>query len=250
MRIAARFDAAAGTYDAAAQAQRRIGGRLAHSLAALVRAPRRAPRTIVEIGCGTGAFTRELRALAPHARLAAYDLAPAMIATARARVNDPRTTWSVGDGEHATFAPAPEWIAANLAFQWFDDLGGALARHAAQTRLLACSLLLDGTFAEWRTAHERAGLACGLRALPSFAALDAMLARVPDVRIRVRRERVAVAYADGLAFARALRAIGATTPRDAHAPIALRRIVRALPTPFVASYDVAYVLAERSCASS
>lgn len=250
--VRARFDAAAETYDAAAEIQRAIGEGLAARLETLIASHGgKAPRTIVELGCGTGAFTRRLRMIAPHARIDAYDFSPAMIARARrCGPRDARIVRHVGDGETARFAPSPEWIVGNVVVQWFRDPTAALAFHASQARVVACSLLVEGTFAEWCAAHAQAGVPCGVRALPSYAALRTMLESLGDVRIGCERTQIASRHADGLAFARGLRAIGATMPREGHQSNALRRVLRCLPQPFVATYDVAYVIIERTCPSS
>lgn len=53
---------------------------------------------IVDLGCGTGNLTQVLcSVLGPEGRIAAVDLSPAMISTARARVRDERVEWLVAD---------------------------------------------------------------------------------------------------------------------------------------------------------
>src|SRR3546814_14322438 len=61
------------------------------------------------------------------------------------------------DGEAPIFEG--EWfdlILSSLAFQWFDDLGGAVGRLAGLLRpggSLIFSTLGRGSFARWRSAH-------------------------------------------------------------------------------------------------
>jgi len=252
--IAERFSAAAGSYDATARAQLDAAACFADWLAARdaparpagdSRATGAAPARIAELGCGTGFLSAELLARWPDAELLATDLAPAMVEHCRARFADrPRFRAASADAASARFDPAPDWIVSAMCLQWVRPLEAALDLHLSQCRVLAFSLLLDGSFAEWRAAHERAGVACGLQPLPDAAALDAMCRRLAAAHGRscdIELVRVDEPHADGLAFARALRAIGADTPRAGHRPGALRRVLAACPAPIVMNYELAFV---------
>lgn len=226
--VARAFDGAEG-YDRAAGIQSRIAARLAERIAALPLAP--APR-VLEIGCGTGFLTAALRArLAPRSLLAT-DIAPGMIARARARApEDGGLRYLVMDGERPCLAPVPRFdlIASSLAVQWFEDLPGAvetLSRLLAPGGWLALATLADGTFAEWRRAHLAQGCAPATPAYPTPASLRAIGA--PGCTLSVETEPLVEAHPDGRAFLSALRAIGAGTPRGGR-PLpagALRRVLR------------------------
>jgi malonyl-CoA O-methyltransferase len=95
--------------------------------------------------------------------------------------------------------------------------------------------LVEGTFAAWHEAHLAEGYVAGSPAYPPVAALAGKV----ETRTFVQRHGRA---AD---FMRALRAIGAGTPRDGHRPIppgAMRRIARAFEAGgAVATYEVALI---------
>ncbi|MBK7256369.1 MAG: class I SAM-dependent methyltransferase [Ignavibacteriae bacterium] len=66
----------------------------------------RSDEHILDLGCGTGNLTQVLcSVLGARGRITAVDLAPAMIATARERVTDPRVQWVVAD---AMSLPLPD----------------------------------------------------------------------------------------------------------------------------------------------
>ena len=158
----------------------------------------------------------------------------AVVARCRASVGS-RTglNWAELDGEYGECPPdAPfDLICSSLAMQWFDDQAAALTRFLDWLQPGGHCLftsLTTSTFAEWRAAHDTAGVPSGLRALPGPEWFDAVL---PDAQAAPHRlDRYVERHEDGLQFMRALRAIGADTPQPGHAalgPAAMRRVMRA-----------------------
>ncbi|USI72147.1 methyltransferase [Sphingomonas morindae] len=243
MSIAAAFDRAAG-YDAAAEVQARVAGALATEIAGLALPPR--PR-VLEIGCGTGLLGAALIDRLPGASWRMTDIAPAMVARAQARFGRrPDIAYAVMDGE----APDPDGrydlICSSLALQWFRDLPAGVARLRARLApggRLVFTTLAEGSFAEWRAAHHEASP--GTPDYPAPAALAAMGLRVTLTEHRVH-------HPDGRAFVRALKAIGAGTPRPGHRPLApaafRATLARFEAAGAVARYVVATCMGEPSCA--
>ncbi|CAA7626193.1 methyltransferase domain-containing protein [Magnetospirillum sp. SS-4] len=235
-RIGAAFSAAAGTYDTAALAQIHAADLLAGRLPGPPLEGR-----ILELGCGTGLFTRRLlERLDAQARLLATDLSPRMVERARAGLGDPRLGFVVLDAEAPEPAGGPfDLIASSLAAQWFADLPATLARLAAMLRpggTLLIATLGAGTFAEWRAAHAALGLRSGVADYPDAGRLAAMLAGAT-----VESERFAITHADARAFLRSLDAVGAGTPRPGHRPLpagTLRRIMASLGRPCSITWEV------------
>jgi malonyl-CoA O-methyltransferase len=244
-RIRRAFDTAASSYDAHAAVQRVVARRLAERIAALPLPER--PR-ILEIGCGTGFLSAALRERLGPAEWTLSDLSPAMLAACRARLGAPEdVAFRVMDGEHPDLDPGQSFdlICASLAFQWFEDLQGALGRlavHLAPGGWLAFATLAEGTLQEWRAAHEALGLTSGAPDYPSPDAL-ASLAPAP-LRGRIHDERLVQVHAEGLAFVRGLKAIGAGCAPEGHRPLPAAKLKRALATfeagGAAATYHVAY----------
>lgn len=245
--VARAFDGAEG-YDGAASIQAEAAGRLAAEIA---RQPLNARPRILEIGCGTGLLTAALRSRMATGSMLVSDLAPAMVRRCRARFGeDPDLRFLVMDGERPCLAPGFDLICSNLAAQWFEDLPAALGRLAALLAprgLLAVSTLGDGTFREWRAAHSALGLEAGTPNYPPLAALQAL--RFEGCTTTVTAETLVEAHADGRAFLKALRAIGAGTPalRPALSTGALRRVLHRFDEGGAsATYVVASVLIRRA----
>ncbi|HIV78298.1 MAG TPA: methyltransferase [Candidatus Sphingomonas excrementigallinarum] len=232
-RIARAFDAAAA-YDVHAVVQRQVADWLADRIVAV--APP-APR-VLEVGCGTGFLTGATLPRLAQPDWLMTDIAPAMLA--RGMAAHPGVRGRVMDGERPDLPDeaAFDLIVSSLAVQWFGDLAAGLRRLAgllAPGGRLLVTTLTQGTFAAWHDAHRAEGFAAGSPLYPPVEALGW------PVETRAFEQR----HASAADFMRALRAIGAGTPRKGHRPIppgAMRRIARRFETGgAVANYEVALI---------
>ena len=238
-RIAAAFSARAADYDHVAGVQRQVAHRLAARIAAALSAP---PKCILEIGCGTGLLSAHLASLYPQADLLLTDISPVMLERARIRLGS-RASYRHMDGE----APDPalgrfDLIASSLALQWFTDLRGGIARLA--------DLLIPGgkfvfatlgaeSFAEWRAAHEALGLRPGLHPYPPVDSFPWPEHRAGTMEVETIRDH----HADGHAFVRSLKNLGAGQPAPGHKPLTpaqFRRVLKPFQAGCTASYQVVY----------
>ncbi|HXH02270.1 MAG TPA: methyltransferase [Candidatus Competibacteraceae bacterium] len=227
-RVAAGFTRAAADYERAAPVQQAVAAQLAQEIRRRQRLP---PRRVLELGCGTGYLTRALLPAWPGAEWWVSDLAPAMVAQCRRRLGDPSgVCWLVMDGERPAVRGPFDLICASLTAQWFQDLPAALAHLAALLApggLLALSTMGRDSFAAWRDACRASGVAAGVPAYPDLAGWRR--AWPGDGALECLEEQHTLRYRDGLEFLRALRAIGAATPRADYRPLtpgALRRLLR------------------------
>lgn len=238
-RVAAAFSAAATTYESAARPQELSADRLCAEVLALPLPPQPA---VLEFGCGTGLLSRRLHPRLPGQWLIT-DLSPAMVAAARRVVADAR--FAVMDGEHPDLDPARfDLIVSNLAAQWFTDLGQAAARLRACLKpggYLVFSTMGARSFQQWRAAHAVCGLSCGVPAFPDRAEL----ARLLPAGARIVEQEFLHPYADGRAFVREVKAIGAGTPSPQHRPLSvadMRRVLNRLGRPAAMTYHILHAV--------
>ena len=110
--IIASFSKYAQSYDRYAILQKSMAERLASYL------PVRAPTHILELGCGTGVFTRHLLTM-PINKLTLNDISPVMIDTLKSRLSIPSNTkFLIGNAEKISLGKT-DLICANAVFQWF-----------------------------------------------------------------------------------------------------------------------------------
>lgn len=248
-RIGAAFGAAAAGYEDHAGVQR-IVARTVADLAAQRLAPGGAGARILEIGCGSGFLTRDIRASWPGADLTVTDLSPEMVRQA-AKGAMIAGTFLPMDGEAPWFEG--EWfdlILSSLAFQWFDDLAGATRRLAGLLRpggSLIFSTMAQRSFAAWRAAHAACGAVAGTPAYPSLEDIRAMLAPYADAFAFDEDYPLDCGSARGLMAH--LKGIGAAIPapdRTPLSPATLRRVMAAFDAEGARdAYHVAFVRVTR-----
>lgn len=217
-------------YDGHARVQRIVARKLARRIAAL---PLPAAPRLLEIGCGTGFLTRALIELQLGGQWLVTDISPRMVERCRENAGTaPGRGFAVLDGECGDPGPAGPFdlICSSLAMQWFDDQESAVSRMLDWLALGGHCLfttLADGSFAEWRRAHEEPGLTPGTRPLLPVSAFSRMLPQAQAEPCTV--DRLIDRHGNALEFLRALRTIGATTSKAGHKPLAtgaLRRVMR------------------------
>jgi malonyl-CoA O-methyltransferase len=213
--IAQSFGARASSYEKNADLQRTVAARLARLLPPLV-----APR-VLELGCGTGLFSRHLLARYPDGTFLFTDLAPSMVEQCRLNLAGvgKRFSFDIMDAARPTADGPFDLIAMSMTLHWLADPEAVLAtlqKRLAPNRVLVFATIGGESFPEWRDALVAQGLPVGL--------LD-----IPDLPGIVDEQRLVV-DADTLGFLRRMKAIGGLTPREGYAPLpsgALRRAVRA-----------------------
>lgn len=234
-KVANSFSQAAATYDSSA----RIQAETAKLLAARVLGEDiKAHPSVLEIGCGTGFLTQQLRpALGGEWLLT--DIAPSMLERARTRFGDDGINYRVMDGEAPNVGEMRfNLIVSSLAVQWFVKPVESLRRLTtllAPGGLLACATLGPGSFSEWREAHAEAGVSCGIPPYPEAAAFQGF---------RSESQGLLDHHVDGRAFLRHLKDIGAQLPAEGHIPLnpaQLRRVLAQFRSNCAVSYDIVFL---------
>lgn len=208
--IARDFGVASETYESASRLQRHMGNimldRLGHW-----RTGNDEPE-ILDLGCGTGWYTRTLRQAYPEAHVTGVDLSPGMIG--HARFNSPAAIdWLVADAE---CLPLPDnsvdIVFSNLMIQWCERPLSVLAECRRLLRpggVLVCSTLLDGTLKELEQAWAKADP--GRRHVNRFEAASTIKRIVDEVVPggKITTGTVTLDYPSPLALTRELKSLGA-----------------------------------------
>jgi malonyl-CoA O-methyltransferase len=119
------FERAAADYDRVAVLQREVGDRLLERLGVI----KLDPKTVLDLGAGTGYITRALMKRYRSARVVALDIASPMLVQARKQSGWWRRPGFVcGDIERLPFADrSVDLVMSNLALQWCNGLDAAFA---------------------------------------------------------------------------------------------------------------------------
>lgn len=223
--VASHFNRAAESYDRVTPIQAAMGRKLLELAAARLDADARA---ILELGCGTGILTALLRRRFADARILAQDIAPAMVAVARARLpEDPALETVVGDAETVPSrarANAPfDLIIANAVVQWFATPLATVEAYRHLLRpggILAIATFGPDTFRELRHAFRQAETALNLPHTPRTLAFpDADQWRRALPQAAVSEHRHCARYPSVPEFLRTIRRTGATVAARSHPPL-------------------------------
>lgn len=108
---------------------------------------------ILDIGCGTGNFTRYLKEKFPGAHIKAVDISEEMIERAKEKLPE-GVDFITADGEAIDVNEKFDLISSNATFQWFDDLEAALLRYRDMLNeggIISFSIFGPLTFCELNT---------------------------------------------------------------------------------------------------
>ena len=151
------FDKHAKDYEQAAKVQTEIGERLFERLSYL----KIVPRYVLDLGCGTGIFTRLLKKKYPKATIIAFDLSQAMLRESKRKQGFLRR-WPLvnGDMTQLPFVDgAFDLVFANQVIHWSNPLQPLLAelnRVMKRNGCLMFSTLGPDTFKELNQAWQGA----------------------------------------------------------------------------------------------
>ncbi|MGH1398628.1 MAG: methyltransferase [Alphaproteobacteria bacterium] len=222
--VAQRFDMGAKDYNDHSAVQSAVADSLAKDLPDFASSP-----NILEIGCGTGALTRHLLDHYQGGYFHITDISAEMVEHARREFDIyADIEWGVMDGEYPDIARRYDLIIGSMAFQWFEDIEGGLARLRGLLKpngVLLYAIPGAGSFREWHAALSGLGLSAGTL---DFKAPSGVY----------REEERSVQYDSTLTFLRDMKRIGAHTPRADYTALNaadLRKACRAVDADFNAT---------------
>lgn len=249
--IARGFGNARSTYENASRLQRFMGNTMLQKLQ--TRNAVRADSEALDLGCGTGWFSRKLAAMEQVGEVAGVDLSRGMVQEAREKSSQ-GIDWVVGDAEHLPLSDASyDLIFSNLMIQWCEDPRAVFRECRRILRpggRLMVSSLLDGTLRELNSAwkavdpeHEH------VNRFETETALHAKVhAELPQATIETRTIRLP--YTSPMMLAGELRHLGAGfrgagRRKAITAPGRMRNMCRHYPKEpdgtIMASYEAAWI---------
>ena len=149
-QVAASFSKAAASYDSVADLQRAVGTEL------MTRLPALAPSRWLDLGSGTGCFSRALAQTFPESEGVALDIAEGMLRYARPLGG--ATHYVSGDAEHLPLRDASvDLMFSSLAVQWCPDFSAVLSEARRVLKpggVFAFASLCVGTLVELRDSWQ------------------------------------------------------------------------------------------------
>ncbi|MGE0385333.1 MAG: malonyl-ACP O-methyltransferase BioC [Gammaproteobacteria bacterium] len=209
-RVARAFDAAARRYDAVAELQATVASRNLERLDYI----RIEPRTVLDLGAGTGTGARALRRRYRRARFVLVDLAHEMLRQAKARrAFLAREAYVRSDAERLPFADAAfDLVYSNLMLQWCphpDEVFRGVKRILAPGGLFMFATFGPDTLMELRRAWSAADAVRHVHAFADMHDLGDGLIRAGFASPVLDNEHIVMTYADLRGLLADIRDIGA-----------------------------------------
>jgi malonyl-CoA O-methyltransferase len=248
--VASDFGYASASYEGAARLQRLMGD----AMFATITQPLPQCATVVDLGCGTGWYTRQL-AQRFGARTVGVDLAPGMLAFAKTQDQSPeKTQWLEADAERLPLADqSVDLIYSNLMIQWCgypQDVLQECQRVLRPGGQLRVSTLLLGTLHElhqaWTQVDPHQKHVNGFMSVADFTAITAEI--LPAAQLR--SQMIALDYPSPMALMSELRQLGAgykdvQRRKTVTAPGRLKKVCHSYPKQpeggIVASYHAGWL---------
>lgn len=203
------FSRAAPGYDKVAALQRQVGEQLLARLQGLPSAP----KTILDVGAGTGYCTARLAEIFPGADLIALDIAEGMLRTLAGRPVLAEARRICGDAECLPLqGQSMDLVFSNVALQWCADLPAALAEFRRVLRpggRMLFSSFGAATLCELRDAWAQADAYSHVNAFASRESVEAALAGSGCGGFEVHGEQRVLSYPSVDALLRELKRLGA-----------------------------------------
>lgn len=242
-----RFSSHAKRYREVARVQREAADRLARALDPWRESLPSGP--VLEVGAGTGLFSRHLDRLFPARKLWVTDLSQSMLDEAVAELNqkskshvarefrihdaesgwfDPNDAESHSKGQSLAVRPGPDespqtawdspgpWalVTGNFVAQWFRDPSGTLSRLAtglAPGGLILMAMPGMDSFPEWKERCRKLNITFTGNQLPDTERLVIQCSSGP-FQVDYHEEPFKTTYESALHFFQELRDVGASTP--------------------------------------
>jgi malonyl-CoA O-methyltransferase len=182
-KIEKNFDAASTSYEQVATVQKLCAQHLVNMLKAHFKTLN--PSSIFDVGAGTGYVAWLLQYYFPAAEYTLNDVSNGMLNIAKRKFSGKENfSFLPGDIEKNYFGKH-ELIVSNLSLQWADDLAYILKKLYAQSKNLAFSLLLWGTFDEWNARLNSFGLTDLIKVYPHQQWLQDLLQTLKPLALHI-----------------------------------------------------------------
>lgn len=225
-KIKHSFSKAARRYDGFADLQKDIAVELCKDYIVPLSSHQFPLSRILDIGCGTGFLTNELRCALPDASIIGCDISPFMTKVAKDKIdksNDSKKVHFIsGDGAILSYKPDVfDMVTSNLTYQWVSDMQASFSEAKRVLRLggvLVFSTIGPDTFKELRLCYNNVLEITKKNGLPPFIEfmdiqiLISLLEGAGFKNISVVNKTIIKNYRDMWSLLKTIKSIGAGNP--------------------------------------
>jgi malonyl-CoA O-methyltransferase len=242
-QLSARFNAASNSYDTTAETQRQSAELLYKKLTNYFKEFQ--PRTVLDLGCGTGCMTELLLQSYPDAKYHLNDIASKMLDQAgRKFLIYNNFSYHLGDLQSLEFDNY-DLIVSNLALQWSDDLEGCILKFCAKSQIFAFTCLLQGSFDQWGDILAKYGILNVIKKYPTKDYIARFCRKIPARQIHYSSKNFELKFNSAFNFMKYLKNLGAGGSSAGLSIKKLATLIKDHEQQFFITYKVFFALIKR-----
>lgn len=235
-KIQSNFNTASLSYDSVATIQRQAGEYLVDKLADYKHFN---PKTILDLGTGTGYIPELLLQNYPNSDYYLNDIAFEMLKQCKIKFSKRSNMHYLHADMQSLNTGTFDLVISNLALQWVDNLWATLELfYTKSSQIFAFSTLLDGTFIEWKKlVNQYQNMK--LHNYPSAGELVQFCNKIQgNHSFDYWVINIPLSFDNPFTFMRYLKALGALASHNHMHPHNLRALVKEQTTTVTASYKL------------
>ncbi len=255
-KVGYNFSQAAFSYERAAAIQREAAGKLFAFMQAKL-PDGFSPRTIFELGAGTGFFTKRIIPFFPKAKILITDISDEMLFICRRKIasmtgytDQLAIEFEILDFNcEFEFPPQCDLVVSALSFQWAENLPDLIMRiysKLPQNAFLLFSILSDGSLIEFRNLFKSIKVDYPVPPHYKEEELQKMLSVFSNIQIE--SYNLKSTHSGIIPFLKSLKNVGAVNPNTSELikPGDMKKIINAAPKrEFTVTYRITNLLCRK-----
>lgn len=230
-RIKNNFDRASLMYNDFSSVQRLSGKFLIEKLLHLIPFY---PKTILDLGCGTGYTSELLLKHYPNSFFTLNDISEKMVDVCREKFSYKNFSFITGDLEKINFTNH-DLTVSNFVLQWVEEMEKNLEKFYKKSTIFAFSSLLNGTFQEWQNILNNYGASSFLKKYPLEQDLISYCNKL-SADFYFWTKEFQIQLPNAYAFMKYLQNIGASTNHKHLSYNILKSLIKTQSEPFTVTY--------------
>lgn len=242
-KIINNFSKASTSYDTVAWVQKKTSQLLVSQLRQHF--PNFYPRTILDLGTGTGFLSEELLYYYDQSFYTLNDISPNMIDIVNQRFkNNSFFSFSLGDFEKINLFNH-DLIVSNLSFQWAENLNKTIEKFFHKSKIFAFSSLIEGSFSEWDRYLAKYGVFGVVQKYPNREAICNLIETFSPTEFYFYNHSFEVYFSNVREFVSYLKALGVCSVKKSVSPIVIKKIIQNSQENLKITYNVLFSFLKR-----